>query len=81
MESKNTTPEKLYSILELAEILGISEKGTRNKLSARGLRKVKTRNGKSFYSKAHLESLQAKRKFTPIKTDGFYTFESKMNTL
>jgi DNA-binding transcriptional MerR regulator len=79
MENKNTTLEKLFNISELAEILGISYKSTRNKISARGLRKVTTRNGRSLYSKAHLESLQAKRKFTVIKCDGFYTFESKIN--
>jgi hypothetical protein len=81
MENKSTTPEKYYNITELSQILGICEKSTRNKISARGLRKSKTVNGRSLYSKAHLESLQAKRKFILNQSDGYYTFESKMNTL
>lgn len=80
MGSRSITAEKLYSIEELSEILGLSIKTVRNKISSRGLRKVKSLNRLSLYSKSHLEALQA-RKQRPLIKDGYYIYQSKMNTL
>ena len=78
MGSKSITAEKLYSIEELSEILGVSVKTVRNKISSRGLRKVKSLNRLSLYSKAHLEALQVKKQ-RPLIKDGYYIYESKIN--
>lgn len=80
MVSKNTTPEGLYSLQELAGCLGISIKSVSNKLSAKGFRKIKSLNGLSLYSKAHLEALQV-RKQRPSIVGDFHTYKSKMNNL
>jgi len=79
MESKNTIAAKLYNIDELAEVLTISVKSVRNKLSSRGLRKVKSIDGRSLYSRAHLEALAVKKQ-VPKRKEGFYIYESKINT-
>lgn len=78
MESKNTIREKLYNIDELASELGISVKATRNKISSRGLRKVKSIDRRSLYSFAHLEALVAKKQ-VPKRVKGFHIYESKLN--
>lgn len=78
MANRNTTRGKLYNIDELSEELGISVKATRNKISTRGLRKVKSIEGRSLYSFAHLEALRAKKQ-VPKRVNGFYIYESKIN--
>jgi len=78
MANKNITQGKLYNVDELAEHLGISIKSVRNNISTKKLRKVKSIDGRSLYSVAHLEALKAKKQ-VPKRVNGFYIYESKIN--
>ena len=83
MGSKSTIRENLYNITQLAEILGIKEQSVRNKITRRGLTKVKSLDRWGLYSKDQIVLLQKiyTRKFTPKESEGFITYQSKMNTL
>jgi hypothetical protein len=81
MANKSTTPEKLYSILELSEIMGIAKQSVQNKIYRRRLFRVKKVGQFLFYSKDQLNILQKPKHFIPVETPGFKTYQSKLNTL
>ena len=81
MESKSTIHEKLYSLKDLSQMLGILEKSVYNEIVLLGLQKVKTLGRRNMYSAEHLERLQAKREFKPKQSKGFIIYQSKINFL
>lgn len=70
----------MKNVDEIAEHLGISVKSVRNKISIRGISKVKTVKGRSLYS---IEQLYQISKPKPTKEkpqpEVYYIYESKMN--
>lgn len=90
---KGPTYSKYYTILEMSEILGISEKSVRNKISKLKLSKRKTKDRRALYSDDQLETLQGlqtskvlmynnlldRYNSTPVVT--YYIYESKMNNM
>jgi len=74
---------KLYNVDQIATQLNISVKAVRNKLSKKGVKKVKTKNRRALYSQSQIESINIDRnKYYHLKTTViYYIYESKMNKL
>jgi len=74
---------KLYNVDQIATQLNISVKAVRNKISKKGVKKVKTKNRRALYSQSQIESINIDRnKYYPLKTTvTYYIYESKMNKL
>lgn len=88
-EQKKSNQDKidLFSLIEISEILGISLKSTKNKISILGIKKHRTINRNSFYTLEQVLEIKNKTtrvketiKYYPLKTiETFYIYESKMN--
>jgi len=74
---------KLYNIDEIAEILGITKSAVRNRIFDKGIKKIKTVNGKAFFSEYQIEFINKyNHKYYPLKTTViYYIYESKINKL
>lgn len=84
MESKNITKDqRLYSLKDLSDILGVSVKSVRNRLSDKGLKRVKCEAGKALFSDSHLDVLRLVKfregKPRKNKTEVYYIYQSKIN--
>lgn len=86
MESRNTTKEQgLYSVVEMAEILGKSPKTVGNALYVKGFRRVKSIDRVAYFSRAHLEALSVrpnnanKAPARPKPAEVYYIYQSKIN--
>lgn len=79
MENKSTTKDQgLYSVEELAKILGKSPKTVGNTLYARGFKRIKCIDRVAYYSKAHLDALSnAPARQKPAEV--YYIYQSKIN--
>lgn len=79
MESKNTIPERLYNLDEIAKILGVSYKTAQNKITKAGIKKTISKRGRSLYLESQVLRLTT-QKYYPVKTtEVYYIYESKMN--
>lgn len=63
-----------YTIYEMSNMLGISEKSVRNKLTNLGIKKTKTDGpkGNSLYTYEDLEALRGDRRFFSLQREKTY---------
>lgn len=89
-EQKKSNQDKidLFNLIEISEILGISLKSTRNRISILGIKKHRTINRNSFYTLEQVLDIKNKLtktketiiKYYPLKTiETWEIFHSIMN--
>jgi len=78
MESKSITKERSFSVLEIAEMLGVTYSAAQNRLARVNAQPIKTKRVLDKYSDRDLDKIkipQNKR----FHTETFIIYESKMN--
>ena len=80
--------DKLYTCLEISDLLGISIKAVYNKIASLHIKCVKYKDRHSLYAYNDVLKMKSKQrtipidKYYPMKTiETYYIFQSKLNTL
>ena len=70
-----------YKVEQIAEKLNITVSAARNRIFKNNIKKVKTKNGRAYYTSGALELLgQNNIKYYPIETTvTYYIYQSKIN--
>jgi hypothetical protein len=73
----------LYNVDQIAERLQISKSAVRNRIFDKGIKKIKTKNGRVFFSEYQIEAIANETKmYYPLKTIvTYHIYESKINQL
>jgi predicted site-specific integrase-resolvase len=68
---------------QIAERLQISKSAVRNRIFDKGIKKIKTKNGRVFFSEYQIEAIANETKmYYPLKTIvTYHIYESKINQL